>query len=109
MLPENPAAAQLPAEAHETDATVATPNAADPGTSIAVPHEPFFSLTKNASGALAREVPATAQLPAEAQDTEPTPADMLVFNAADPGTSIALPQEPFFSLTTNACSSPALE
>jgi hypothetical protein len=54
MLPENPAAAQLPAEAHETDATVATPKAADPGTSIAVPHEPFFSLTKNASGALAR-------------------------------------------------------
>jgi hypothetical protein len=45
MLPENPAAAQLPAEAHETDATVATPKAADPGTSIAVPQEPFFSLT----------------------------------------------------------------
>jgi hypothetical protein len=41
----------LRAVLHDTEATLAFPstfNAARPGTPNAVPHEPFFSLTRNA-------------------------------------------------------------
>jgi hypothetical protein len=48
-------------------------------------------------------------LPAEAHDTAPTAPAAPASRAADPGTSIALPHEPFFSLTKNACWSPSLK
>ena len=41
------------------------------------------------------------QLPAEAHDTELTPAWLPLFRAPRPGTSIAVPQRPFRSTATN--------
>jgi len=45
--------------------------------------------------------PSAEQLLAVAQDTEPTPAFPPALSAAEPGTSIALPQRPLVSVTTN--------
>ena len=45
--------------------------------------------------------PPALQLPADAHDTEVTLAFPPVLRAAVPGTSLAVPQVPFTSLTTN--------
>ena len=48
----SPPAAQLPADAHDTDKTLAVPpplRAAVPGTSMAWPHRPFRSAATNPS------------------------------------------------------------
>ncbi len=53
--------------------------------------------------AAAAVLAAALQLPAEAHDTEVVWAKMPRLRAARPGTSSAVPQVPFVSVTTNAC------
>src|SRR5271170_4704685 len=102
-----PPVTQLPGDPHDTDTAAFRALAAVPGTEIALPQVPFFSLTtsgpKAASVLALPEYPAAAQLPAEAHETD---AKVVVPKAADPGTWIAVPQEPWFSLTTNAWGAP---
>ena len=57
-------------------------------------HEPLLT-------AAVRVAPPAAQWPGEAHDTDVTKPFPPVFRAARPGTSIARPQTPFVSLTTN--------
>src|SRR5215471_13578569 len=89
----HPPAAQLPAEAHDTEYTCAAApwlRAAVPGTSMAACQVPFTSLATNAwkCPELSMYHPPAAQLPAEAHDTEPTCAPPWP-RAAVPGTSLA--------------------
>jgi hypothetical protein len=91
----------LPADAHDTDPAAFRPLAVVPGTAVALPQVPFFSLAtsgpEDASLVILPENPAAAQLPAETHETDPK-----VAGSNPPGTSIAVPHEPLFSLTTNA-------
>src|SRR5947209_2775006 len=102
-----PPAAQSPAAAHDTDNTPAWPpllRAAVPGTSIGSPQTPVVSPTTNAW--LLRQpslcAPPAAPSPAAPHATEITPGRPPLLRAAVPGTSTALPQTPFVSLTTTA-------
>jgi hypothetical protein len=99
----------LPAELHDTELIWASPPAfkiPKPGTSLAWPQRPFRSLTTNTWKCEEPSVypPPAAQLPAELHDTEETWAAPPAFKVEEPGTSLARPQRPFRSLTTNACS-----
>src|SRR6266702_661955 len=100
----DPPATQFPAGAHDTELTMAYPSlfrASRPGTLIAWPQAPLLSLTTNPWNSLWSYHPPASQLPGDAHDTELTFAVPLMFSAPRPGTSIARPQRPFFSLTTN--------
>jgi hypothetical protein len=87
-----------------TSASPASVKAKEPGTSIACPHVPLVSLSTNActSPPLSAKSPPATQFPADAHDTEVTSAPLPAFRAAVPGTSIAFPQVPLASSTTNA-------
>src|SRR5262249_46200097 len=50
-----------------------------------------------------KKTPPPLQFPAEAHDTESIPALLPALRVARPGTFWAVPQVPFFSLTTNGC------
>src|SRR4051812_12939884 len=103
-LPLEPAAVQAPAAEHETEFTCPLFNGAMPSTSIALPQLPFVSLTTKAWMRLSVSVyePPALQLPGARHEIEFTAARAWVLSVAVRGTSIALPQLPFVSLTTNA-------
>ena len=91
-----PPALQLPAEAQDTELTVAYPpplRAAVPGTSSAVPQVPPVSLTTKAwtvampSTVLDAYWPPALQFPAAPHDTESILADPPALRAPMPGTS----------------------
>ena len=80
-----------------------------PGTSSALPHVPAASSTTNAWWPeLSLYVPAAAQLPADAHESEVTEASPPTLSEAVPGTFLALPQVPAVSSTTNAWVRPEL-
>src|SRR5689334_8478813 len=106
----SPAAPQLPADAHDTESTRAPPpwlRAAVPGTSMAACQMPFTAVATNARPSPElMELPPAAPLPATAHDTHMTAAAPPWLRAAVPGSSLAVPQVPFRSPATNACSRP---
>src|SRR5262249_5117254 len=80
-----------------------------PGTSSAVLHWPFCSLTTNAwkLPEESRYAPPAAQLPAVGHDKLSTWASPPTFRAAMPGTSCAAPQMPPCAVTTTGSGWPA--
>src|SRR5258708_873509 len=77
-----------------------------PCSSIAICQWPLAWLTTNGLDVneASSTPPPALQLPAEAHDTDATPASTTL---PRPRTLLALPQVPFRSLTTNACAPPA--
>jgi hypothetical protein len=65
-----PTAVQLPADGHDIDASPldTLSKRAVPGSCLAVPHTPFFSLTVNSPAEIPANSPPALQLPADAQD-----------------------------------------
>jgi len=101
-----PPALQFPADAQDIESTPAPLwlNDGGPDSSTALPHTPFFWSTTKAPEIVVEyatgKMPPALQLPAEGQEIDvmkpPPPAS----RRAEPGTSMARPQVPFFSLTT---------